>query len=394
MTKVRMGLVGGGPGAFIGDVHRIASRIDGDIDLVCGAFSSDANKSKQAGLALYLPEGRSYASYSDMISGEAALPADERMEVVAIVTPNHLHYPIALQALEAGFHVMCEKPATFTLEESLKLKSVIERTGLLFGVTHTYTGYPIVQEAHQRVANGDLGNITKILVEYNQGWLADAEAEGGKQAAWRVDPSKAGISCCMGDIGVHAANLAETITGLDITQVLADLAAVVPGRQLDDDGSVFLRFENGARGVLVASQISVGEENNLSIRVYGTKGGLEWRQEEPNTLTLKWPDKPKEIVRAGWGYLGQTAQNNTRTPAGHPEGYLEAFANLYTHFATAVKHQRNQAIQPGIKTIAGVPGIEDAIRGMAFIQAVVTSSAQGNTWLDIESVIEIADQKI
>lgn len=391
MSRVRMGLVGGGPGAFIGDVHRMAARIDGEIDLVCGAFSSQAEKSAEAGRNLYLPETRVYESYTQMFAAEATLPADERMEFVAIVTPNHLHYPIAVAALEAGFHVMCEKPATFTLAESLQLKNAIEKTGLLFGVTHTYTGYPLVHEARERVARGDLGTITKILVEYNQGWLADTEAESSKQASWRIDPKQAGISCCMGDIGVHAANLAETITGSNITRVLADLAAVVPGRQLDDDGSVLLRFENGARGVLVASQISVGEENNLTIRVYGTKGGLEWHQMNPNTLTLKWADKPAETVRAGWGYVGSTAQHNTRTPAGHPEGYLEAFANLYTNFSVAVKHARTHK-NKGITPITGVPGIEDAINGMAFIQAVVTSSADGNVWLDINNVIANAQQ--
>lgn len=391
MSRVRMGLVGGGPGAFIGDVHRMAARIDGEIDLVCGAFSSQAEKSAEAGRNLYLPETRVYESYTQMFAAEATLPADERMEFVAIVTPNHLHYPIAVAALEAGFHVMCEKPATFTLAESLQLKNAIEKTGLLFGVTHTYTGYPLVHEARERVARGDLGTITKILVEYNQGWLADTEAESSKQASWRIDPKQAGISCCMGDIGVHAANLAETITGSNITRVLADLAAVVPGRQLDDDGSVLLRFENGARGVLVASQISVGEENNLTIRVYGTKGGLEWHQMNPNTLTLKWADKPAETIRAGWGYVGNTAQHNTRTPAGHPEGYLEAFANLYTNFSVAVKHARTHKSN-GITPITGVPGIEDAINGMAFIQAVVTSSADGNVWLDINNVIANAQQ--
>ncbi|MDO6424216.1 Gfo/Idh/MocA family protein [Saccharophagus degradans] len=391
MSKVRMGLVGGGPGAFIGDVHRMAARIDGEIELVCGAFSSQPEKSTEAGRALYLPTSRVYESYIKMFEAEAKLPAEERMEFVAIVTPNHLHYPIAIAALEAGFHVMCEKPATFTLQESLLLKATIEKTSLLFGVTHTYTGYPIVHEARERVARGDLGKITKVLVEYNQGWLADSEAEASKQASWRIDPKQAGISCCMGDIGVHAANLAETITGSNITRVLADLAAVVPGRQLDDDGSVLLRFENGARGVLVASQISVGEENNLTIRVYGTKGGLEWHQMNPNTLTLKWADKPAETVRAGWGYLGNTAQHNTRTPAGHPEGYLEAFANLYTNFSVAVKQARTNK-GSGITPIEGVPGIEDAINGMAFIQAVVTSSADGNVWLDIDKVIANAQQ--
>ena len=383
-TRVRMGMVGGGPDAFIGNVHRMASRIDGDIELVCGAFSSNSERSAQAGEALYLHPSRSYAGYEEMFEKEAALPADERMEFVAIVTPNHLHFPIATAAMKHGFHVMCEKPATFTLAECLELKKKVAATGKLFGVTHTYTGYPLVHEAKARVANGDLGKITKIVVEYNQGWLAGvSEEDAGKQAAWRMDPERAGISCCMGDIGVHAANLAETIVGDKISKVLADLGAVEPDRRLDDDGSVMLRFENGARGLLFSSQISVGEENNLRIRVYGTKGGLEWQQQEPNTLLLKYNDRPTEMLRTGMGYLGEAATHRTRTPAGHPEGYLEAFGNLYKDFAAKVVEERGTKASEGIKVIPGVPGIDEAVAGMTFIEKVVESSNKGNVWLAV-----------
>ena len=379
-----MGLVGGGPDAFIGNVHRMASRIDGQIELVCGAFSSSAEKSKAAGQALFLDPARSYAGFDEMFAEEAKLPSDQRMEFVGIVTPNHLHFPIAAAALKHGFHVMCEKPATFTLAECLELEKIVNESGLLFGVTHTYTGYPLVTEARERVARGDLGDIVKVVAEYNQGWLAGvSDDDAGKQAAWRMDPERAGISCCMGDIGVHAANLAETITGLEIKEVLADLGAVQPGRRLDDDGSVMLRFNNGARGLLFASQISVGEENNLKIRVYGTKAGLEWHQQDPNTLWIKHNDKPTEMLRAGMPYLSEAATAGTRTPPGHPEGYLEAFGNLYKDFATAVREERGKTPRPGIKAIAGVPGIEDAVAGMKFIETVVKSSDDGNVWRSV-----------
>lgn len=384
MTKVRMGMVGGGPDAFIGNVHRIASRIDGEIELVCGAFSRDPAKSKQAGEALYLAKDRCYESYEAMMDTEAKLPTNERMEFVAIVTPNNTHFPVAALALSKGFHVMCDKPATFDLAEAVELKKQVESTGLLFGLTHTYTGYPAVKEARERVLNGDIGKITKVVAEYNQGWLAaKMNSDEGKQAAWRLDPKFAGVSCCMGDIGVHAANLAEFITGDNISEVLAELNSVEAGRQLDDDGAALLRFSKGARGVLFASQIAVGEENNLRIRVYGSQGGLEWHQQEPNTLYMKWGDKPEEIVRVGNGYMGAAAQANTRTPFGHPEGYLEAFANLYKHFAAEIKNQRGKKPTPGIKDIPFVPGIEDGVLGMKFIEAVVASSKNGGTWQSI-----------
>jgi len=374
-----MGMVGGGEGAFIGAVHRIAAALDGEIELVCGAFSSDAERSYRSGKALYLPRDRVYGDYHTMITAEAARPAAERMQFVAIVTPNHLHFPVAEAALRGGFHVLSDKPATFNLSEALRLRQVIKDTGLLYGLTHTYTGYPLVKEARARVTSGSLGDIRKIVVEYPQGWLADRqEDKSNKQAAWRLDPAQAGASSCMGDIGVHAANLAEYVSGLKISAICSDLAAFVPGRTLDDDGAVLLRFENGARGVLHASQVSVGEENALSIRLYGEKGGLEWRQQEPNTLWLKWADRPTEMLRGGGGYLGALAVANTRTPMGHPEGYLEAFANIYMAFAGQIRAW--EAGQKPAARAADCPGIDEAIRGMTFIELAVAASASDVKW--------------
>jgi predicted dehydrogenase len=379
MTKIRMGMVGGGEGAFIGAVHRIAAALDGDIELVCGAFSSDAHCARRSGAALYLPPDRVYDDYCAMMMSEAALPASQRMQFVAIVTPNHLHFPIAEAALRGGFHVLSDKPATLNLPEVLQLRDILSVTGLLYGITHTYTGYPLVKEARQRIAEGQLGEIRKIVVEYPQGWLADrVEAHNNKQAEWRLDPARTGASGCMGDIGVHAANLVEYVSGLQITAVCADLAAVVQDRALDDDGAVLLRFGNGARGVLIASQISVGEENGLSLRVYGERGGLEWRQQEPNTLWLKWPDRPTEMLRTGGAYLGPLAAANTRTPMGHPEGYLEAFANIYRAFAGQIR-AREAGTAPDACAV-DCPGIETAVRGMQFIELAVAASASETKW--------------
>jgi len=379
MAKVRMGMVGGGEGAFIGAVHRMAAALDGEIELVCGAFSADPERSKRSGAALHLPEERVYADFHAMMQAEAALPAEQRMQFVAIVTPNHMHYPVAEAALNAGFHVLSDKPATFNLEEALRLRELLRATGLLYGLTHTYTGYPLVKEARERVASGQLGSIRKVVVEYPQGWLADRqEDEDNKQAAWRLDPQQAGISSCMGDIGVHAANLAEYISGEQISAICSDLTAFVPGRELDDDGAVLLRFGNGARGVLHASQVCAGEENAIKIYVYGDKGGLEWRQQEPNTLWLKWPDRPTEMLRAGGAYLGALAAANTRTPMGHPEGYLEAFANLYMAFAGQVR-ARAEGGTPEARSV-DCPGIEEAVRGMTFIELAVAASASDTKW--------------
>lgn len=383
-------MVGGGQGAFIGAVHRAAAALDGQIELVCGAFSSDQQNCKITGEMLNLDPQRCYADFNTMFTAEAALPEHQRMQFVSIVTPNHLHFPVAKAAIESGFHVMSDKPATFTLDEALMLQEILRRSNSLYALAHTYTGYPLVKEATARVANGDLGEITKVVVEYSQGWLASKHDEQSKQASWRLDPARAGISCCMGDIGVHAANLAETISGLQITQLCADLEPVVAGRQLDDDGTVLLRFNNGAKGVLLASQISVGEENNLNIRVYGSKASLTWHQQEPNTLALKFNAQPTQLIRTGVGEFHPASAQSMRTPAGHPEGYLEAFANLYQQFAQRVRdHQQGKPIDDGPE----IPGIEEAIRGMAFIENTVAASRSSQKWhpfllsnIDIEGV--------
>lgn len=376
-------MVGGGQGAFIGAVHRIAAAMDGQIELVCGAFSSDPQRSKDSGADLFLAPDRCYATYEEMIEREAALPADQRMEFVSIVTPNHVHFPAAKAALEAGFHVMSDKPATLDLAEAKALQKIVEETGLLYGLTHNYTGYPMVKQARDMVAAGDLGKIRKVVVEYPQGWLATKlEDTGQKQAAWRSDPKKSGAAGAFGDIGSHAENLAEFISGLPIAELAADITTFVDGRLLDDDGNVLLRFEGGAKGILHCSQISVGEENNLNIRVWGEKGGLEWHQTEPNTLLVKWNDQPDQIYRTGTGYLGGNAASATRTPPGHPEGYLEAFANLYRNFANHVR-----AVADGVEPDAvalDYPRISDGVRGMAFIEAVVASSKANAAWTKLD----------
>jgi predicted dehydrogenase len=383
--KVRYGMVGGGQGAFIGAVHRIAAAIDQQIELVCGAFSSDPARSKASGAELFLPGSRCYGTFEEMFKAEARLPADERMEFVAIVTPNHVHFPPAKLALESGFHVLSDKPATLNLAEAKKLAEIVKKTGKLYGLTHNYTGYPLVKEARALVAAGKLGKIRKVVVEYPQGWLATRlEASGQKQAAWRTDPKKSGAAGSIGDIGTHAENLAEYITGLQIQELAADLTAFVKGRKLDDDGNVLLRFKGGAKGVLHCSQISVGEENNLNIRVYGELGGLEWHQKEPNTLLLKWLDQPTQIYRTGLGYLGDAAKGATRTPPAHPEGYLEAFANIYKSFASHVR-----AVEAGQKLkkddpLLDYPKITDGVRGMAFIEAVVKSSKNNAGWTKLD----------
>jgi predicted dehydrogenase len=385
MRKIRMGMVGGGENAFIGPVHRIAAALDGRIELVCGAFSRDPENSKISGRKLCLPDDRVYSSYQEMFEKEAALPADQRMEFVAIVTPNDTHYPVAKEALCKGFHVMSDKPATMNLQQAIDLRELQQQTGLLYGLTHTYTGYPMVKEARHRIQAGELGKIRKILVEYPQGWLsADDSANDNKQAEWRVDPARAGISCCMGDIGTHAKNLAEYISGLSIDEVYADLSTFVEGRLLDDDGSVLLHFEEGAKGVLTASQICAGEENALTIRIYGEKGGMEWSQQEPNTLFLKWLDRPTEILRAGTGWLSDVAMAHTRTPGGHPEGYLEAFANIYRNFANAVYQYQDDI--PADNDYCDYPGIDEGIRTMAFVEAVVDSS-KNQRWVKMADLI-------
>ena len=374
-------MIGGGPGAFIGAIHRIAANMDGEIELVCGAFSSDPEKSKQTGASLYLPPERVYGSYKEMIRREAELPANERMDFVSIVTPNHLHFEPAKLALENGFHVVLDKPMTFDLAEAKELRSIVEKSGKYFCLTHTYTGYPMLKEARQQVLNGKFGNIRKVYVEYPQGWLSTLlESSGNKQADWRTDPTKSGDAGAMGDIGTHAFNMAEYITGLKVTQVCADVNIIVEGRKLDDDGSVLLRFNNGATGNLFITQVAAGEDNNPRVRVYGEKGGLDWSHNEANTLYIKWPDKPTEIWRAGSDYLSSFAKHNTRTPAGHPEGYLEAFANHYRNFALCVKAQMSGE-NPKEEWL-DFPGIEDGVRGMLFIKKVIESGKSAIKWID------------
>jgi predicted dehydrogenase len=380
-----MGMIGGGQDAFIGAVHRIAARMDGQIELVCGAFSSDPEKSKKSGRSLYLSPDRVYGSYEEMIREESNLPAEERMNFVSIVTPNHVHFKPAKMALEHGFHVVLDKPMTLTLEETRELADIIDDTGLVFCLTHTYTGYPMVKEARQLIAQRELGEIRKIYVEYPQGWLSTRiEASGNKQADWRTDPERSGAAGCMGDIGTHAANLTEYVTGLEITKICADINTVVQGRQLDDDGAVLLKFNNGASGVLYASQVAAGEENNIKLYVYGEKGGIEWKQEDNNSLLVKWLDKPTEIRRTGNDveYLSDAASFNTRVPAGHPEGYLEAFANLYRNFALTVG-ARIEGEEPKAEWL-DFPGAYDGVRGMLFIEKVIESGQSDRKWIEME----------
>jgi predicted dehydrogenase len=376
--KIRMGMVGGSLDAFIGAVHRRAAIMDGEIELVCGAFSSSPEKSKAAGRALYLPDDRVYGSFEEMILKEKQLPEGERMDFVAIVTPNHVHYPPARLALENGFHVVCDKPLAHDTKDAEALVKAVEDSGLLFCLTHNYTGYPMVKEARHLIRSGVLGEIRKVIVEYPQGWLSTlVEATGQKQATWRTDPARSGAAGGLGDIGTHAENLAEYITGLKISEVCADLTIFVEGRLLDDDANVLLRFENGAKGILQNSQICNGEENDLNIRVYGEYGGLEWNQMEPNTLIHKVQGSPSRLIRTGVGELSQAAQVHTRIPAGHPEGYLEAFANLYRNFALAVRaHWEGKAQDP----LYDFPTVHDGLRGMKFIDTVLASNETDTKW--------------
>ncbi|MEY3366893.1 MAG: hypothetical protein RI973_48 [Bacteroidota bacterium] len=379
--KIRMGMVGGGRGAFIGAVHRMAAALDGEIELVCGAFSSDPERSRLSGEDLMIPANRVYGSYKEMIEKEKKLPAGERMDIVSIVTPNHVHYGPARMALENGFHVICDKPLCFNMKEALTLQNLVDKTGLLFALTHNYTGYPLVKQARAMIRNGEIGQVRKIVVEYPQGWLTNkVEDTGSKQAGWRTDPKQSGIAGAMGDIGTHAENLAEYITGLKITSLCADISTFVEGRLLDDDGNVLLRFENGAKGILHASQISAGEENNLNIRVYGTKAGLQWFQMEPNSLYVKWLDKPMEVLRTGGARLCAEAAAHTRVPNGHPEGYLEAFANIYRNFAICVRARMEGKELPAMYN--DFPTVYDGVRGMNFIDKVIASGKSNKKWVN------------
>lgn len=375
-----MGMIGGGEGAFIGAVHRMAAELDGEIELVCGAFSADPARSRRSGQVLYrLPAERCYPDYATLFAEEAALPADERMDFVTIATPNHVHFDPARAALEAGFHVVCDKPVTHRLEDALALQTLLDASDRLFCLTHNYTGYPMIREARALVAAGALGAVRRADCEYLQGWLATSEeATGNKQAEWRTDPERAGAAGCFGDIGSHAQNLLEFVTGQTVTSLCADLSSWVPERALDDDGNVLVRLSGGARGVISASQVAVGEENGLKLRIYGERGGLSWSQTEPNSLTLTWPDRSVEVRRTGGPNTSAAAAAVTRLPSGHPEGYLEAFAVLYRDFARALlAWEAGEAQRPDL------PGIAEGVRGMRFIDAVVRSSAAGATWLTL-----------
>lgn len=381
--KLRLGMVGGSLDAFIGEVHRKSAALDGHFDLVAGAFSSSSEKSHKTGESLGLNPDRVYDSYKQMIDKESDLPPGERIEAVSIVTPNHVHFDPAKLALENGFHVIIDKPLAFSLDEARELKKIVDKTGLILALTHTYTGYPMIKEARHIFQTGKLGAVRKIYVEYPQGWLSTAlELEGNKQASWRTDPERSGEGGAVGDIGTHAANLAEYVSGLTITKLCADVNIVVEERLLDDDSAALLKFDNGASGVLMATQIATGEENDLKLRVYGEKGSIEWTHTDPNTLLFKPLNEPVQILRAGTGYLSDAAQKNTRLPAGHPEGYLEAFANIYNAFYEAVCDYQTDTLKP-IQEY-DFPDVNDGVRGMAFVSAMIASGKSEQKWTSIK----------
>lgn len=378
-----MGMVGGGSDAFIGAVHRMAAALDGSIELVCGAFSSDPAKSKATGLDLKLDEKRIYKSFEEMIEIESGISPNLRMDFVSIVTPNHLHFAPAKLALEKGFHVLCEKPMTFSVEQAEELVKLVNKTGLIFGLTHNYTGYPMVKQAREIVQSGKIGKVRKVMAEYPQGWLSTfLEGSDQKQASWRTDPSKAGISSCVGDIGIHAENLVEYISGLKILELCADINTFVEGRKLEDDANILVRLEKGAKGVIVASQIAAGEENELKIRIYGELGGIEWLQSDPNTLHLKMSGQPKQVLKAGANnnYLSKRALLHTRLPGGHPEGYIESFANIYRNFALAID-ARLKGEKPD--DLLDFPTASDGLRGLRFIKAVVESGKNNSLFIRV-----------
>jgi predicted dehydrogenase len=400
---IRYGQVGGGPGAFIGAVHRMAAALDGEFDLVAGAFSADEQKSAATGRELGLDPARVYDSFETMAAAEAALPAEDRIQMVSIVTPNHLHHPVAKAFLERGIHVVCDKPLTTTLEDAEELCRLTASTGLVFAVTHNYTGYPLVKEARARVAAGDLGQIRKIVVEYSQGWLrtlleaaAEGEAEepigGHKQAEWRGDPERAGVSSALGDIGSHAHNLVRYVTGLEVQSLFADLGTVVDGRALEDDATVLLELDGGVRAVLLASQISTGERNHLRLRVYGSEGALDWSQEDPNRLRLIEPDGSERIVYRGAGTVSDAAAAATRLPGGHPEGFIEAFANVYRAVGQAIRRSAEEGAEgsrggsrggSNERTSLHYPTVEDGARGVHFIHKAVESH-HARAWVDAQ----------
>jgi len=380
--RIRLGMVGGGPGAFIGAVHRIAARMDDHYELVAAALSSDPARSRSAARDLHIAPDRAYGSYTEMAAAEAKRP--DRIEVVSIVTPNNMHYPMAKAFLEAGFHVICDKPMTTTVEEALDLAAIVHRTGLIFGLTHTYTGYPMIRQARQMVAEGQLGKIRVVQVEYAQDWLATPlEQTGQKQAAWRTDPARSGGGGSLGDIGTHAYNIARFVTGLHCREIAADVSIFVPGRRLDDNVQLLLRFAEGAKGALWASQVATGNVNNLCLRVYGEKAGLEWHQEEPNNLQFaRLGEAPETIRRPGPGG-NSPAAHASRIPAGHPEGYLEAFAQLYTDLAEQI-YARREGRSPSLASLL-VPNVEDGVEGMRFIDATLESGRRNAAWVDLHA---------
>lgn len=371
--KLRMGMVGGGSDAFIGAIHRRAALMENQIELVCGCFSVNPEISRSSGRSYFLPEDRIYDSYQEMFEHEMTLPEGERMDFVTIVTPNKWHFEPAMMALDRGFHVVVDKPMTFSLDEAKKLQKKVEETGLILALTHVYSAYPAVKEAKARIARGDLGKLRRVYVEYTQGWLANRiELQGGNNAGWRTDPKRSGKAGCIGDIGTHAWHLSEYITGLKVKEVCADLHTFAPGRPIDDDGAAFFRYEDGVAGVLIASQIAVGESNNINIRVYGEKGGLEWHQMQPNTITFKWIDRPAEIIEVGNnGFMTPEALWNTRTPGGHPEGFIESFSNIYKNFALTVRAAKN-GVKPDPQAL-DFPTVYDGVRGLQFIETMVAA---------------------
>lgn len=380
--KLRYGMVGGGQNAFIGAVHRLAASLDGQLELVAGAFSSDPKNSAATGEQLFLNPQRVYGSYEEMARREAALPPDERIDFVSIVTPNFLHAPVAMTFLKAGFHVVCDKPMTLTLKEAKALQATVRKTGKIFALTHNYTGYPMVKEARELVRGGKLGKILKIVAEYPQGWLMDKiEADGQKQAAWRTDPKRAGASGCLGDIGTHAENLGRYITGLKIDALAAEFTTFVAGRRLEDDANLLIRYQGGAKGVLHCSQISCGEENNLNIRIYGTLGSLAWQQEHPNELKFVPKGEPAQILRRGNGYVSDVAKKFTRLPFGHPEAFIEAFANIYLEAVAAIR-----AKIAGQRGAFDFPTVEDGVYGMAFLETAVKSAASNAKWVKFPAI--------
>jgi predicted dehydrogenase len=382
--KLRFGMIGGGRGAFIGGVHRIAAQMDGQSELVAGAFSSDPKRSKESGADLFLDPARVYGSYAEMAKAEACRLASDRLDFVVIVTPNFQHFPAAKLFLESGFNVVCDKPVTISVAEAKKLRAIVRKTGRIFVLTHNYTGNAMVKQARDLVRNGTLGEVRKVVVEYPQGWLSTAlEKSGQKQAGWRTDPKKSGSAGCVADLASHAENLARYITGLRIESLCADLTSFVGGRKLDDDANILLRFEGGAKGVLHSSQVSVGEENNLNLRVYGTKASIEWWQEHPNELIVKYPDEPRRIWRRGNGYVSPAAQACTRVPFGHPEGYLEAFGNIYREAFRAIAAEVAAKKPPADLDF---PTIDDGVEGMVFIETAVRSHRRGARWMLVPTV--------